>query len=66
MTKATELNRQLRSLGWTFDPVDGDFRSDNGRMEWEDVIRLVPGLTLDELDAWADDQLEQWRRRELC
>jgi hypothetical protein len=61
---SAEFDRQLTHRGWTFDPVAGDFYSDTRRLEWEDVIGLIPGMTLDQLEAWADEQFEQWRVRQ--
>jgi hypothetical protein len=59
---AADFERELESRGWTFDAATGNFCSDHGHLEWEDVIGLIPGMTLDELEEWVDDQLEKWQR----
>jgi hypothetical protein len=57
--QAAEFERQLAARGWSYDVDNQDFRDAKRVIGWREVIRLVPGLTLDDLAAWEDDRVDQ-------
>jgi hypothetical protein len=50
--QSLELYRQLAARGWRYDPAIQEFYDGKRLLEWEDVIKLVPGMTVDDLAAW--------------
>jgi hypothetical protein len=55
MTTFTDLDRALRQRGWHYDATNEEFRDGNKRLDYRDVQKLVPGMTLDELASYQDD-----------
>ena len=54
---AAEFERQLKLRGWRYDLDDEVFR------DGEELIGLVPDMTLDELARYQDAKYDQLRRR---
>ena len=51
-----EFDRQLKSRGWRYDAGNEEFRDGERRLEWEDVVGLVPGSTLHEPASYQDEK----------
>ena len=67
----TELNAAMKAAGWTFDGEKETFHDRNGiRLDYGELMALVPGTTECELAAWAEDLADRNRAsrsgRALC
>ena len=60
--ESAELDRELGSHGWTYDPAKGEFRSGERRVEWEELVALMPGLCFDDLMAFEGHKHDEWRK----
>ena len=61
MTTAEEFTRQLAARGFHYDRHAEEFRRGDRVPDWEELIALVPGMTLDDLAAGQNAQHD-----ELC
>jgi hypothetical protein len=58
------FDRLLSQRGWRYDAMDGEFYDEcNRTIEWEEVIGVVPGMTLDELAWYRDAKIAESRSR---
>jgi hypothetical protein len=64
MTIAESFTRALAARAWRYD-VESEvfYGASRRRIEWAEVIGLVPGMTLDELMAWQDAKYDELRQR---
>ena len=67
-TKRPILNDQLRAIrrgsgqrGWTYDTGDEAFREGERVLDVDELLGLLPELTLDELASYQDDRYDQLR-----
>jgi len=65
MPITTEFDRQLKLRGLSYDPGDGEIRDCGKRLTWQQVLRLVPGMTLGELALWEDHQQHRFAPRRV-
>ncbi len=63
MTRAQtiEFDNLLAARGWTYDAHIQEFRDGDRVLEREDVIGLIPGLSLDDLAAYEDAKYDASR-----
>jgi hypothetical protein len=58
-----EFNKDLRKRGWRYDAENEVFKAGEAELDWEAIIALVPGMTLDELAFYQDDQHDHYRAK---
>jgi hypothetical protein len=58
----TEFERCLADCGRTFHAGLGEFRDGSRVTNFDDVVRLLPGLTADEVAAWSEDKMNRAER----
>jgi hypothetical protein len=65
MTTFKQLDRALRAKGWHYDAGDEVFHDRaNRRLDYRGVVPLVPGLTLDKLASYQEDNAgERWAKQ---
>jgi|KBSSwiStaDraftv2_1062776.scaffolds.fasta_scaffold2210752_2 hypothetical protein len=63
MTKeqTAEFEAKLKKQGWSYVAADGEFRSGGRRVEWEEVMGLIPGTTYDFLMAYELAKHQEWQ-----
>jgi hypothetical protein len=62
MTTFSQLDRALKAKGWRYDAGDEVFRDGNDRrLDYRRVLKLVSGMTLDELASYQDDEADKRR-----
>ena len=54
MTTFSQLDSALKSNGWCYDVGDEVFSGGKARLDHRSVLKLVPGMTLDELASYKD------------
>jgi len=54
----SELDRALKKRGWHYDVENEVFRNRGRRLNYQQVGALMPGMTLDELASYQDDQYD--------
>jgi hypothetical protein len=59
MTTFQELDQQLAACGWRYDVDNEVFTDGSKRLGYQKVLALVPGMTLEELASYQDDQLDR-------
>jgi hypothetical protein len=57
------IDDALSSHGYRYDPSAEEFLDGERVIEWQEVIELVPGMTLDELASWQDAEHDRYRSR---
>ncbi len=63
--QTAEFERQLKLRGWCYDVGNEQFVAGDRVLTWEDVVGLVPGLTLDELASYQDERTTDHGKDEL-
>jgi hypothetical protein len=53
-TLIERIDQALQERGWRYDVRDEQFMVADREIEWEELIDLLPDLTLDELAAYQD------------
>jgi hypothetical protein len=61
--ESAEFDKQLSSRGWRYDVGGGQFFDGELVLDWEDVIGLIAGLSLDDLTSWEDAKYDEWAAR---
>jgi hypothetical protein len=59
MTTFEEIDASLRAKGWYYDRGNELFMDGDRVLQWEDVLSLVPGTTVDEVVSYQDDKCGQ-------
>jgi hypothetical protein len=63
MTIFEQIDAALRAKGWRYDRGNELFMAGERVLEWEKLVCLLPGLTLDELASYQDDRHDDLRSR---
>jgi len=63
VTRFQQFDRALRERSWTYSVCDEEFRDGERVLEWEELICLLPEMTLDELASYQDDRYDTSRTR---
>jgi hypothetical protein len=58
--QTADFEAQLKKRGWAYHPIDGEFRSGTRRVEWEEIIGLIPGTNFDFLMAYETARHNEW------
>jgi hypothetical protein len=61
--EAAEIDRQLDLRGWSYDPGSGEFRAGPRRLEWEEIVGIVPRLSFTDLMAYERQKHDEWRSK---
>jgi hypothetical protein len=65
MTIFQKLDKALAARGWWYDPAAERFKSSTGALDLKNVYSIVPGMTLDDLANYQDDQYTQLCKRRV-
>jgi hypothetical protein len=65
MTTFEQIDAALAANGWRYDARSELFFDGNKPLKFRTVVALVPGLTLDELASYQDDQYTQLCKRRV-
>ena len=57
-----QLEAALATKGWRYDPAQAAFVGGDIRIDWGDVLELVPDMTLGELARYTDQKDELSKR----
>lgn len=59
MTIAEQFTFALRAAGYRYDREDDVIYDGDKPASWQKLLKLIPGFTLDDLEAWQDAELEK-------
>ena len=65
MTTFEKLEKALSAKGWHYDAGNQGFRNGKRRLDYRRVLALVPGMTIEELAAYQDDQYTKFCKRRV-
>jgi hypothetical protein len=57
-----KIEATLAELGWTYDSHSEEFKRGNRRVRYQTLLRIMPGITLDDLVRYVDHKHEQHRK----
>jgi hypothetical protein len=59
-TTLTEcIDQALKARGWRYDSGEEQFMAPDHELDWEELIDLLPDLTLDELREYQDAKFDE-------
>jgi len=63
LNRFQQFDRALRERGFRYDVGEEQFYDGERMLEWEELICLLPDMTLDELASYQDDRHDKSRAK---
>jgi hypothetical protein len=62
----SNIESALVTAGWRFDAERERFTDGSYRIDYRHILKLLPGLTLDDLAAYVTHKHEEWLTNKPC
>ena len=63
MSTFTALDKALRAAGWRYDTGDECFFDGGKWLDYRKIVKLVPGMNLEQLASYQDDKYDRLVKR---